>query len=87
MAAPFSGVTNAEKYIVDAVFAIVLLLLAGLVFYIRFQKPEELRTVMEINGQDVAKEEYQSEIKQLQAQVKSRYSTDEANRKDFWTTP
>lgn len=76
-----------KKYIVDAVFAIVLLLLAGLVFYIRFQKPEELRAVMEINGQDVAKEEYQSEIKQLQAQVKSRYSTDEANRKDFWTTP
>ena len=75
-----------KKYIVDAVFVIVLLLLGGLVFYIRFQKPEELRTVMEINGQDVAKEEYQSEIKRFQAQVKSGYSTDEANRKDFWTT-
>lgn len=75
-----------KKYIVDAVFAAVLLLLAGLILYIRFQKPEELRPVMEINGQDVTKEEYQSEIKRFQAQVKSRYSTDEANRKDFWTT-
>ena len=49
-----------KKYIVNAVFGVVLLLLAGLIIYIRFQKPEEMRTVMEVNGQDVVREEYQS---------------------------
>ena len=75
-----------KKYIVNIVFGIVLLLLAGLIFYLRLRKPEELRTVMEINGQEVAKEEYQLVIKRYQAQVKSQYSTEEANQKDFWTT-
>ena len=75
-----------KKYIVNIVFGIVLLLLAGLIFYLRLRKPEELRTVMEINGQEVAKEEYQLVIKRYQAQVKSEYSTEEANQKDFWTT-
>ena len=70
-----------KKYIVNIVFGIVLLLLAGLIFYLRLRKPEELRTVMEINGQEVAKEEYQLVIKQYQAQVKSQYSTEEANQR------
>lgn len=74
-----------KKYIVNAVFGVVLLLLAGLIIYIRFQKPEEMRTVMEVNGQDVVREEYQLILQRLRAQVKSGYSTEEANRKDFWT--
>ncbi|WP_029470846.1 hypothetical protein AB9D59_01990 [Blautia producta] len=72
-----------KKYIVNIVFGIVLLLLAGLIFYLRLRKTEELRTVMEINGQEVAKEEYQIVIKRYQAQVKSQYSTEEANPKGF----
>ncbi len=74
-----------KKYIVNAVFGVVLLLLAGLIIYIRFQKPEEMRTVMEVNGQDIVREEYQLVLQRLRAQVKSGYSTEEANRKDFWT--
>lgn len=68
-----------KKYIVNAVFGVVLLLLAGLIIYIRLQ-PEEMRTVMEVNGQDVVREEYQLASQRLRAQVKSGYSTEEAKQ-------
>ena len=43
-------------------------------------------TVMEIDGQIVQKEEYQMLAQSHVAEVKMQYTTDEANRKDFWTT-
>lgn len=42
-------------------------------------------TVMEIAGQPVVKEEYQMVLNSYAAQVKGYYTTEEANRKDFWT--
>ena len=43
-------------------------------------------TVMEINGQSVVKGEYQMILSEYESQVKSQYTTEEANRSDFWTT-
>ena len=43
-------------------------------------------TVIKIDGQIVQKEEYQMLAQSHVAEVKMQYTTDEANRKDFWTT-
>lgn len=46
---------------------------------------KENDTVMEVAGQHVVKAEYQMIVGSYAAQVKAEYTTDEANRKDFWT--
>ena len=40
--------------------------------------------VMEIAGKPVVKAEYQMILEKYDAQVKGRYTTEEANREDFW---
>ena len=42
-------------------------------------------TVMEIDGEAVVKEEYQRIVESYASEVKMQYTTEEANRKDFWT--
>lgn len=46
---------------------------------------EEDAPVMEIDGQSVVKEEYQMLVREHVSEVTRQYSTDEANREDFWT--
>lgn len=45
---------------------------------------EDKDPVMEVAGQSVAKEEYQLILRSYAAQVKGQYTTDQANREDFW---
>ena len=46
---------------------------------------EDSGTVMEIAGYPVVKAEYQMVLRQYDAGVKGNYTTEEANREDFWT--
>lgn len=43
------------------------------------------KTVMEISGQPVVKAEYQMTLKNYDAGIKGKYTTEEANQEDFWT--
>lgn len=42
-------------------------------------------TVIEISGRSVVKAEYQMLLEKYDAGIKGRYTTEEANREDFWT--
>lgn len=63
------------------VLAAVILLVLGTVL----SQKKGTDTVMTIDGQTVTREEYQMVLSSLQGQVQSAYSTEEANREDFWT--
>ncbi len=72
------------KKILFIIITIIILMFIG-VFFFNNNRNNNDDTVMIINNQKVTKEEYQMIIDKYQAQVKSKYSTEDANKKDFWT--
>lgn len=53
---------------------------------VRDHRKETDARIMKIGDQTVTKEEFQMIVKGYSAQIKSGYTTDEANSEDFWTT-
>lgn len=65
-------------------FGMLTVLSAAVLMACGTQKGQDTDIVMEIDGQPVAKGEYQMLLSDYEAQVKSRYTTKEANQPDFW---
>lgn len=69
-------------YIIPGIL-IAAVVLTGLYFGI-FRK-SGTDTILTINGQPVTREEYQMVLSSFCSRVQSAYSTEEANREDFWS--
>ncbi|EGT5620082.1 peptidyl-prolyl cis-trans isomerase [Clostridium perfringens] len=65
--------------IIPITFLIIIIIL----FFLKANN--DYSTIMIINNQKVLKEEYQMIIEKYESKVKSEYSTEDANAKDFWT--